>query len=166
LGAPLAGALSERDLDAQLLRAGIELRAATRDDLDFAFAALRAAMREYVAATWGAWDDPHQYALFAPSFDLRTHRILRSGGEDTGVLCVEARVHAIHLARIFLVPRFQRRGVGTRVVRALMEIAKADSQPVELTVLRANLGARRFYERLGFRVVGETQTHFHMESDA
>ena len=32
MGAPLAGALSELDLDAQLLRAGIELRPATRYD--------------------------------------------------------------------------------------------------------------------------------------
>lgn len=166
MGTPLAGALNEADLVAHLTRAGIELRPATRDDLAFAFDALRAAMRDYVAATWGAWDDPHQRELFAPSFDLRTHRILRCDGEDAGVLAIEEKVQSVHLARIFLLPRFQRRGVGTRVVRALTDVARQRGQPVELTVLRVNDPARRFYERLGFSVVGETQTHFHMETDA
>jgi ribosomal protein S18 acetylase RimI-like enzyme len=123
-------------------------------------------MREYVAATFGAWDEPHQRALFEPTFDLRTHRILVCDGEDAGVLAVEERVHCLHLARIFLLPRFQRRGLGARVVCALLAIARDSAQPVELTVLRVNRAARGFYERLGFRVVGETETHVHMESEA
>jgi len=165
VGAPLAGALAEPDWEASVTAAGVELRPATRADLEFALDALRAAMREYVAATWGSWDDAHQRALFAPSFDLRTHRILRRDGEDAGVLAVETRVHCVTLGRIFLLPRHQRRGVGGTVVRALLAAAHARGLPVELTVLRANAAARVFYERLGFRVVGETPTHFHMEAE-
>lgn len=165
MGASLAGDLAEPDWEGSVAAAGVELRPASRADLALAFEALRAAMRDYVEATWGAWDDEQQRAQFAPSFDLRTHRIVRCEGEDAGVLAVAARVHCLALERIFLLPRWQRRGLGTAIVRALLASAHARRLPVELTVLRANRRARAFYERLGFRVAGETRTHFHLEAE-
>ena len=164
MGASLAVALIE-DFAAQLGRSGIETRPATRDDLAFAFATLRAAMRDYVAAAFGTWDDAHQHALFAPTFDLATHRVLRESGADVGILAVEAHVDRIHLARIFLAPSAQRRGLGGRVVATLVAWSHARGLPVALTVLRTNPDACRFYERLGFRAVGETSTHLHLEND-
>jgi GNAT superfamily N-acetyltransferase len=141
--------------ETSVARAGVEFRPATRGDLDFALTALEASMRESVEAAYGAWDAAEQRALFARSFDLASHRIVRCDGADTGVLAVESRVHCLHLARVFLLPRFQRRGIGTRVVRALLESARARPCPLEL----------RFYERLGFRVVGETPTHWLLEAE-
>jgi GNAT superfamily N-acetyltransferase len=135
-----------------------------REDVAFAFGALRETLRDAVAATWGAWDEARQRALFAPSFDVRTHRILVSAGEDAGVLATESLVHCIHLARLLLLPAWQRRGIGARVVRAVVAAAHARGVPVEVTVLHANPGARRFYERLGFSAVGETSTHVHLEA--
>jgi GNAT superfamily N-acetyltransferase len=165
VGASLAVALIEDDLAAHLARNVIDTRPATRDDLAFAFATLRAAMRDYVAAAFGAWDDAHQHALFAPTFDLATHRVLRSDGADVGILAVETHVDRVHLARIFLVPGAQRRGLGGCVVHALVAWAHARGLPVVLTVLRSNPDARRFYERHGFRAVADTPTHVHLESD-
>ena len=136
-----------------------------REDLDFAFATLREAMRAYVAAAYGEWNDALQHALFAPSFDLRTHRVLRADGADVGILAVEVLVDRVHLARIFLRPDAQGGGLGGRVVRALLAWSHARGLPLVLTVLRTNPAALRFYERLGFRCVGETSTHMHLESE-
>jgi GNAT superfamily N-acetyltransferase len=165
VGAPLAVALND-ELAAHLARCGVETRPATRDDLAFAFATLRDAMRDSVEATWGAWDDDHQHGLFAPTFDLRTHRVIRDGGRDVGVVAVEVHVDRVHLARIFVGPSAQRRGLGGRLVGALIAWSDARGLPVSLTVLRTNPAATRFYERLGFRTVGETSTHFHLEWSA
>ncbi len=165
MGASLALALIEDDLAAHLARNAIDTRPATRDDLPFAFATLRASMRESVAAAFGAWDDAQQHALFAPTFDLATHRVLRHDGADVGILAVEPHVDRVHLARIFLAPSAQRRGLGGRVVRALVAWSHARGLPVVLTVLRTNPDACRFYERLGFRAVADTPTHFHLEND-
>lgn len=164
MGPPLAFGLND-ELAAHLARSGIESRPATRDDLAFAFATLRESMREYVAAAFGAWDDTHQAALFAPSFDLRTHRVLRAAGADAGILAVEAHVDRIHLARIFLAPSARRRGLGGRVLRALLAWSHERELPLVLTVLRTNPDALRFYERFGFRTVGETPTHVHLEAE-
>jgi len=157
--------VSEYALDEILSRSGVESRRAAREDLEFAFGALREAMRDSVAATWGSWDDDHQRALFAPSFDLRTHRVLRLEGRDAGILAVEPFVDRLHLARLFLLPAAQGRGLGTRILGALLAASEARGVPVALTVLHTNPRARAFYERLGFRAVGETTTHVHLESD-
>jgi ribosomal protein S18 acetylase RimI-like enzyme len=164
VGARVARVLNREAFEARLRTQGIEPRPALRTDVCFAFDALRAAMRTYVEATWGAWDDAHQHALFAPSFDLRTHRILVVAAVDAGVLAVDAHPLGVTLLRLYLLPAFQRRGVGGTVVGALVEAAHAGGLPVDLTVLRANDPARRLYERLGFRTVGETPTHLHMEA--
>jgi len=34
--------------------------------------------------------------------------------------------------------------------------------PAGLRVLKVNVGARRLYQRLGFVIVGETETHYDM----
>lgn len=166
MGARVAVALiGSSSWETSLARAGVELRPATRADLDFAAAALEASMRAFVEAAYGAWNAAEQRALFARSFDLASHRIVRCDGADAGVLAVEPRVHCLHLARLFLLPRFQRRGIGTRIVRALLESARARPCPLELSVLRTNPAAFRFYELLGFRVVGETPTHWLLEAE-
>ena len=68
----------------------------------------------------------------------------------------------IRLFRVFLLPSVQNRGIGTRLVRDLLDEAAAAGLPLRLRVLRVN-PARRLYERLGFVLSGETETHFTME---
>lgn len=165
MGASLADALNDDPLGASLARGGVEFRVALRDDLDFAFETLRLAMRDSVAVSFGAWDDAQQRALFEPSFDLRTHRILCAGGRDVGVVAVEHFVDRTHLARIFLRPDAQRRGIGGRVLDALIADARDRAVPIALTVLRSNADAIRFYVRLGFARVAETSKHLHLELD-
>jgi GNAT superfamily N-acetyltransferase len=148
VGARVAVALS---WESWLARAGVETRAATGEDLEFGVQALEASMRESVEAAYGGWDDAEQRTLFSRSFDLASHRILRCDGADAGVLAVE--------------PRVQRRGIGTSVVRGLLDAARARTCPLELSVLRTNPAAFRFYERLGFQVVGETPTHWMLEAE-
>ncbi|RIL00826.1 MAG: GNAT family N-acetyltransferase [Proteobacteria bacterium] len=154
LGASLADAVAE-----------VETRAATRGDLDFAFETLRASMRPYVEAAFGPWDEAEQRARFAATFDLRTHRVVRCDGEDAGLVAIETHVDRIALERLFLLPRFQGRGLGTSLVRALLRRAREEALPVRVTVLRSNPGALRFYERLGFRRTIGTRLHLHLEAD-
>jgi len=53
-------------------------------------------------------------------------------------------------------PRWQRQGIGTALIRRLIELADdwLMLERVELVVLATNPGAQRLYERLGFTVEG------------
>lgn len=57
---------------------------------------------------------------------------------------------------IAVVPNARGKGVGTLLLDALLERARAEGYPsVSLSVDRANAGAIELYERYGFRRVGE-----------
>jgi ribosomal protein S18 acetylase RimI-like enzyme len=144
----------------------IALRPATRDDVEFLFAALRDSMRDYVEQTYGSWDDAHQRALFVDTIDLATHQVIEVDGRDIGCIAVEEFVDRIALNRIFLMPGAQRRGVGSTLVQELVGRAHARGLPVVLSVQKVNQAARALYQRLGFTVVTETSTHYGMEAAA
>jgi len=65
---------------------------------------------------------------------------------------------------MFVVPAQQRRGIGTRVLRMLIDEWTPTGRPVVLGVLKNN-PARRLYDRLRFIVTGETEMKFMMRRD-
>jgi ribosomal protein S18 acetylase RimI-like enzyme len=83
--------------------------------------------------------------------------LLLVGDQIAGVLALRDEPQRLHLEKIYIHPDFQRRGLGTRVVRDV--IARAADRPLTLRVLTVN-PARALYERLGF-VVTETTSEFH-----
>lgn len=59
----------------------------------------------------------------------------------------------------YLVPSARGQGIGTQVLHLVAEKARAmELKRIELVVLEHNPEGRRFYERAGFRPVGERQT--------
>ena len=57
---------------------------------------------------------------------------------------------------IAVVPNARGRGVGSALLKALLERARADGYPtLSLSVDRANAGAIELYERYGFQRVSE-----------
>jgi GNAT superfamily N-acetyltransferase len=137
----------------------VMLRPATRDDVDFLFATLRAAIGPY----FESWDDAEQRDLFVGTIDLATHQVIEVDDRAVGCLSVEEYIDRVALNRIFLLPEAQRRGVGTELICAIRDRAHARGLPLVLSVQRVN-PARALYERLGFAVVSETSTHFGMEA--
>lgn len=91
---------------------------------------------------------------FDERFDPEQTQIITLNGVDIGELSVEDREEELVLARISILPEYQRRGIGTAVVWSLLEKAEERDIPVRLTAPKAN-PARRLLERLGFVVTGE-----------
>lgn len=63
---------------------------------------------------------------------------------------------------VCLLPAWRGRGLGTALLRAVMESAAGRAQGVALSVLSRNEGARRLYERLGFTVVAREDPYLAM----
>jgi GNAT superfamily N-acetyltransferase len=137
-----------------------QLRPATAEDFDFLWNLHRATMRPYVEAIWG-WDEGVQARRFREAFDPAHRQIVIVGGHPVGVLHVDDLPRAVFLANVEIDPAHQRRGLGTALVESVIDRAKSLGLPVTLQVLRVN-PVRRLYERLGFRVTGDTPTHFLM----
>lgn len=140
--------------------ATIDLRPATEDDYGFACRVHCAAMRPAVERTFG-WDDDFQARYFRLHFDPARWEIVRYDSVDVGVLSVEEREKSLFLAIIAILPQYQGRGLGTTLIQRLQEEARQRDVPVTLQVLKTNR-ARNLYERLGFVLTGETDTHYQM----
>lgn len=133
------------------------LRQATLADRDYLFNLHRATMRDYVDATWG-WNDEWQRDYFDKKFDPDKSQIIRVFDQYAGVLVTEDRPEELYLALIEVAPTYQRQGIGTTIVADLQAQAAADHKSLSLHVLKANVDARRLYERLGF-AVASTEEH-------
>jgi len=92
-------------------------------------------------------------------------QIIQAGGQDVGVLIVKENDEELYLAEIEIVPEWQGRGIGSSVLRSLMEDAVARQTPLTLRVLHLNERARALYERLGFRPFREIETHTYLRWD-
>lgn len=140
----------------------ITYRAAREQDFDFLFGLHRAAMRTYVEETYGPWIDDWQREYFRARFNPNNLKIIQVDRRDAGVLEVQDRAEELFVVRIELLPTYQRRGIGSAVMKALLAEADQRGKPVALRVLKVNIRARDLYQRLGFGVTGETDTHYIM----
>ena len=144
------------DATAQLTR-----RPATDADLDLIYSILRAGLRPYVEQTWGTWDEAAQRQRFNEVTRAADHAVIEMDGTPIGCLCLNTAPTEVRLLRLFILPEFQNRGFGTRVLQEVVALAEEQRLPIRLRVLRVN-PARRLYERHGFAVVGENETHYTM----
>jgi ribosomal protein S18 acetylase RimI-like enzyme len=62
---------------------------------------------------------------------------------------------AAYLRLLLVTPAHQGRGLGEALLRAAEARARAAANEMVLLVTADNLGARRFYERAGYRHVGD-----------
>lgn len=137
------------------------LRPATADDYDFLYHLIELCLKEYVEATWG-WDDTFQQNHFAEHFNITGCQIVQVDGRDAGQLTVVEGDGDLYISGIYLLPEYQNKGLGSALIREVMARAKESGRPVTLQVLKANKPARRLYERLGFQVAADRETHFFM----
>jgi ribosomal protein S18 acetylase RimI-like enzyme len=109
-------------------------------------------MGGYITAIWG-WDEQRQRGFHARGFDPGRWQIITADGADIGMLHVEYRPAEIYLSRIEILPSRQGRGIGTRLISALIDEARRKGQDLVLDVLTINQRAQALYQRLGMREV-------------
>jgi len=138
-----------------------ETRPATENDYEFLYQLHKAALGPYVASTWG-WDEALQRRMFRERFRPEKNAIIMVDGEPAGCFRLQRHEGYDSLDYVALLPAFQRRGIGTALIRKVKASAAARGVPVRLSVLKAN-PARELYERLGFEVTGWDAVRWYME---
>ncbi len=138
----------------------ISFREIRKDDYNFLYLLNKILFKDYVTQIWG-WDENWQKARFKNNFDLQNGEIIVCNkNNDVGFLWVEENPNDTFLRSILVLPEYQKKGIGSKII---VNLQKTSQNPVVLRVFKLN-PARNLYERLGFRVVEETKTHFIMKS--
>ncbi len=135
---------------------GVQIRRATEQDIafltDVAVATLKADDR------WPQGEDEAGYRDGYAEWTREQVRgdepnsalyVLEVGGARVGRLRVVSPGHLVEIAGIQVMPEFQEQGIGTDVIRVLIDQAQTAGLPLELGVERDNPRARALYERLG-----------------
>jgi ribosomal protein S18 acetylase RimI-like enzyme len=141
---------------------GTALRPARADDFEFCASLYFSGMEKIIREL--KLDMAAQTANLRKRWDISEVQIITSDDVDIGWMQSSTQDGALFLEQIFIVAAYQRRGIGTEVIRGLLEEATQTDRPATLGVVKTN-PARRLYERLGFRVTHEDDRKVYMRRE-
>ena len=97
----------------------ITFRPATDQDSDFVFETKKAAFKPYVEQVWG-WNEDDQRAMHDRRFGLQDFEIVSKDGKDVAILATVSSSDKIDLTGVFVLPEFQRQGIGTECLAEVL----------------------------------------------
>jgi ribosomal-protein-alanine N-acetyltransferase len=103
---------------------------------------------------------PIPWPAYAFQQELETNRmahylIVRAGSQTVGYAGLWLMVDEAHITTFAVLPGWRRRGIGGRMLHAVMLLAnQLNARVATLEVRLSNLPARRLYQGFGFRPVG------------
>jgi len=150
----------------------LAVRAVTPDDEAFLLFVYNSSRAEELAQV--AWQEGQKEAFVKWQFDLQRREydaqfpgaeydVIMVDGQPAGRIWIGRNDEEIHLLDIVVLPEFQNRGVGTALLRSLIAEAKETARALRHMVFVMNTDAIRFYERLGFVIIGDLGAYKHME---
>lgn len=104
-----------------------------------------------------------QDAYYREHYEPATFDVIEVEGEPAGRLYVARWEEEIRIMDIALLPEHRGRGIGTALLRALLDEAAEAGKRLSIHV-ELNNPARRLYERLGFAAVEERGVYVLMEA--
>jgi ribosomal protein S18 acetylase RimI-like enzyme len=105
-----------------------------------------------------------QIADFRQRWDVMQVRIVTLDGTDIGWLQSFVKDDELFLGQLFVDKSLRGQGIGTELVKGLIEEAASAGRAVTLGVVKTN-PALRLYERLGFRTTHDDERKFYMLRD-
>lgn len=138
----------------------LQLRTATKDDIEWLYDTFKSTMRDYIEQTWG-WDEVMQRHSFEQNLPPASFLIASIGNEDIGAYSVFEKRDHLWLEIALIVADKQRAGFGRLLLLEIQQRASAIQKPIRLNVLKIN-PALQFYERIGFVIEGQDQWSFKM----
>ena len=140
------------------------LRAVTENDYDFIYQVKKNAYKKYVEMNYGDWNEEQQKEYFKRFIEAckKGAYIIIFDGQDVGFYngCIADGKYEI--GNICIIPEYQNRGIGTSILKDVL----LDHLDKEITIQYFKQNpVGRLYERLGFKLVGETSSHYQMAKD-
>ena len=148
-----------------------ELRPASDEDRELLYRIYASTRTQELAIV--SWDEPTKEAFLRMQFTAQdtcyrqtypdaSYDVVVAGEEPVGRLYVGRDAGALRVIDVALLPEHRGRGIGTVLLRRVIDEAQALGIPVRLHVERHN-PARALYDRLGFRVIEDRGVYFLME---
>lgn len=136
------------------------LKRATQEDRDFIYNLNKTNMEDYIIKTWGNWDEDWQRNFFSRESKEIKFQIIVVEGKNVGFVAFSRNKTSINIDEIQVLPEYQNKGIGTLLFSDVIANAQKEKIETTLRVLKVNFIAQKFYNKLGFEKIGDTETHF------
>ncbi len=135
--------------------------AASDDDMEFSFQVKKAAEGALIACHFG-WDEAGQREYHANEWRQKRPDVILLDGSPIGTIRVRIEDGCMHIGQFFILPEYQGRGLGTRLLAEALLRADAERVPARLAFLEGNR-AESLYRRFGFEVTDRQGKLCYME---
>lgn len=133
----------------------------TAEGFEFSFSAKRLALGPYIVERWG-WDETYQRAVHVDRLTNKPFYHIIRDDLAIGTLSFASQLDHIRFGEFYLLPDYQRQGIGTLVLTHCIAQSDMLGLPMRLEHLKWN-PVGKLYRRHGFTAVGETDTHWLLE---
>ena len=109
------------------------------------------------------WQLQMQRQDYEARFPVTDYQLILFRGLPAGRLWVARTPEQMRLLDIAILPEFQNHKIGTYLLRNLIRESEETGIPLRHMIFKLNTEARRFYERLGFRLIEDERMYLLME---
>ncbi|KAB3525748.1 GNAT family N-acetyltransferase [Alkaliphilus serpentinus] len=138
------------------------LRDISIEDKEFIYCTKKSSIYDFVKKTWG-WDEAYQMRDFHSDFNLTDFKIIALNKKDIGFIQTNESEIMINIIEIHVIQEYQGHGIGSSIIKSIIEQAAKDNKTITIGCFKDNLRAKELYTKLGFKVIATTDTHFNME---
>ena len=140
----------------------INFRSCKYDDDEFIVNLKELCFKWYIEIIYG-WDKNIQKEKTIKELDkhINDMRIIMFDNKDIGVTTFYKEDNTYVVGLIIIHPDYQRNGIATKIINEYIDIAKRENKRIIIKTYKEN-PAKKLYERLGFKLYEEDNTHVHM----
>jgi GNAT superfamily N-acetyltransferase len=128
---------------------------------EFSYQVKKAAEGEYITLMFG-WDEDVQRDFHARAWQDQKPDIIAYDGKPIGTIATIESEDCIELGQFFILPDYQNKGIGTYLLKSIIDKADQVGRNVTLKFLKNN-PVESLYARHGFRLVHTSEVAHHMK---
>lgn len=132
------------------------------DDYEFVFNIIKITMKDYIEEIRG-WDEGLEHLFFKEEMSEEDNYVIKVDNERIAYLSLDKTADNIEIENLLILPKYQNKGIGTRIIKDLIRECKLKEKNLSLKAFKINEKANKFYTALGFNLVGEDKDYYKYE---
>ena len=129
----------------------LKLVPAEESHYEFSYQITIAAYRHYIEEMWG-WDEKAAREFHVQNWKNKRPKIILYDKQSIGTIYINENKDHIEIEQFILKSEFQNQGIGSYILKDIMNKADSSELTIKLMYLRQNPVAS-LYSRMGFQVV-------------
>ena len=128
---------------------------------EFCYQVKKSAYRDYIEQIW-EWDEEREREFHAQDWLSKRPKLITYRNQPIGTIYINEDKDSIEIAQFVISSEYQNRGIGSHILKGILEEADRTGRVVKLKYLRINPVAS-LYSRLEFKVVSSDDLFISVE---